>query len=153
MFSSGPQSYGKLFSGCILNISSLRPFSYKCALNNLDIKDGSTDGRLGHMILRSSTCKINYVVLSVDNSLFLINLQTKHSTFSLKAHFPLGQNRGLQVFIQTENKNQEPRDSTHLQQAIALRLRAPSKDRRQNQSLGFRPRDRQKRSSHRDQEH
>ena len=105
----------RILLGCLaqnLNVNSkflsvykhvlFKAFSYKCALNNLEIEDGSIGGRLRHVILRSSTCKINCVVLSIDNSLFLINLHM----FSLEAHF---QNRGLPVIIQAENKNQEPK--------------------------------------------
>lgn len=98
------------FLGLFLSLSSLRPLSYKCALNNLEVEDGSIGGRSRHMLLRSCTCKINYVILSIDNSLFLIHLQMKHSTC-----FPSKLTFSLQVIIQAENKNQGPRDSTHLQ--------------------------------------
>lgn len=50
----------------------------------------------------------------------------------------LDKSRVLKALIQTENKNQGQRYSTYLQQAIALRLKAPFKDRKQSWSVGSR---------------
>ena len=133
MSSLGPQNHSKALSGSVLNISPLRSFGCKCALNNLETEEESAGGRLRHMLLKGSACKISYVALSTHNSLFTMNLHMKHSTcFSSKLTFFLDKTRGLQALLQAENQNQGPRHSTDLQEETALNLRAPFKDRRQN---------------------